>query len=93
MLWEHAKSTTQSTAQTIASLWVTRPQKPAGWACSFSQEEFLRALEALQPDLCITAAYGCILPQRFLSIPPLGTINIHPSLLPKCVARASRAWS
>lgn len=53
----------------------------------FPQEEFLRALEDLQPDLCITAAYGCMLPQRFLSIPPLGTINIHPSLLPKCVAK------
>lgn len=50
-----------------------------------AQEDFLLALEALKPDLCITAAYGCILPQRFLQIPPLGTINIHPSLLPKYV--------
>lgn len=45
-------------------------------------EEFLSALEALEPDLCITAAYGCFLPQRFLDTPKLGTLNIHPSLLP-----------
>ena len=45
-------------------------------------ESFLEALEALQPDLCVTAAYGCFLPQRFLDTPRLGTLNIHPSLLP-----------
>jgi len=50
---------------------------------SAKDEEFLSALEALQPDLCITAAYGNFLPKRFLAIPKLGTLNIHPSLLPK----------
>jgi folate-dependent phosphoribosylglycinamide formyltransferase PurN len=46
---------------------------------------FLEHLESLRPDVCVTAAYGCILPQRFLDIPRLGTLNIHPSLLPKYV--------
>jgi len=45
-------------------------------------EIFLSQLESLQTDLCITAAYGNFLPKRFLSIPALGTVNIHPSLLP-----------
>jgi methionyl-tRNA formyltransferase len=45
-------------------------------------EDFLTALEGMQPDLCITAAYGQWLPKRFLSIPRRGTLNIHPSLLP-----------
>lgn len=45
-------------------------------------EEFLSWLEELKPDLCITAAYGNFLPQRFLDLPAKGTINIHPSLLP-----------
>ncbi|GAX79800.1 hypothetical protein CEUSTIGMA_g7240.t1 [Chlamydomonas eustigma] len=44
---------------------------------------FLDRIAALKPDLCITAAYGGILPQEFLDIPTKGTINIHPSLLPK----------
>ncbi len=44
---------------------------------------FLSTLADLQPDLCITAAYGCILPQRFLDLPRHGTLNIHPSLLPR----------
>ncbi|KAK9830310.1 hypothetical protein WJX72_010930 [[Myrmecia] bisecta] len=45
--------------------------------------EFLEQLALLHPDLCVTAAYGNILPQRFLDIPRFGTLNIHPSLLPK----------
>lgn len=46
------------------------------------EETFLDDLRALKPELCITAAYGNILPSRFLEIPPFGTVNIHPSLLP-----------
>nr|XP_007150872.1 hypothetical protein PHAVU_004G001300g [Phaseolus vulgaris]ESW22866.1 hypothetical protein PHAVU_004G001300g [Phaseolus vulgaris] len=45
-------------------------------------DAFLSNLKALQPHLCITAAYGNILPTKFLDIPQFGTVNIHPSLLP-----------
>ncbi|KAH1248352.1 Methionyl-tRNA formyltransferase [Glycine soja] len=45
-------------------------------------DTFLSNLKALQPHLCITAAYGNILPTDFLHIPSFGTVNIHPSLLP-----------
>lgn len=37
----------------------------------------------LKPDLILTCAYGQILPQELLDIPPLGSINVHGSLLPK----------
>ncbi|KAH9327975.1 hypothetical protein KI387_000083, partial [Taxus chinensis] len=46
------------------------------------EENFLADLRELKPDLCVTAAYGNILPNRFLEIPKHGTVNIHPSLLP-----------
>ncbi|XP_010257122.1 PREDICTED: uncharacterized protein LOC104597265 isoform X2 [Nelumbo nucifera] len=46
------------------------------------EETFLSNLKALQPELCITAAYGNILPSKFLKIPSFGTVNIHPSILP-----------
>ena len=44
--------------------------------------EFLDAIRALNPDVCVTAAYGYVLPEEFLGTPRLGTLNIHPSLLP-----------
>lgn len=34
-------------------------------------------------DLLVVVAYGQYLPESILSIPPLGAINLHPSLLPK----------
>ncbi|OEL16984.1 Methionyl-tRNA formyltransferase [Dichanthelium oligosanthes] len=46
------------------------------------EESFLLDLKEVKPDVCITAAYGNILPQKFLDIPLRGTVNIHPSLLP-----------
>lgn len=48
-----------------------------------NEKSFLTNLEEIKPDLCITAAYGNYLPARFLNIPIYGTLNIHPSLLPK----------
>jgi methionyl-tRNA formyltransferase len=41
------------------------------------------ALRALAPDLGVVAAYGRIIPQRLLVLPPLGMINVHASLLPR----------
>lgn len=47
-------------------------------------KDFLDALENdMRPDLCITAAYGQYLTKRFLAMPQFGTLNIHPSLLPR----------
>lgn len=48
-----------------------------------SDPQFLQALSDLQGDLYIVAAFGQILPQKLLSLPPLGCINVHASLLPK----------
>lgn len=43
---------------------------------------FLQTVRDLSPSLIVTAAYGKILPPDLLDIPPLGCINLHPSLLP-----------
>ncbi len=45
--------------------------------------ESLAELEGLGADVFLVAAYGQILSRRFLAIPPLGSFNIHASLLPK----------
>ncbi len=42
-----------------------------------------RELASLEPDLIVVAAYGLFLPAETLAAPPLGALNIHPSLLPK----------
>jgi methionyl-tRNA formyltransferase len=45
--------------------------------------EFLAAVERYRPDLGVVAAYGKLLPEALLSIPRLGMINVHASLLPR----------
>ena len=45
--------------------------------------DFLARFEGLKPDLSIVASYGKIIPKQLLEIPKFGTINVHPSLLPK----------
>ncbi len=47
------------------------------------EETFLETIRALQPDICLVVAYGKILPQVLLDIPPMGFLNVHTSLLPK----------
>ena len=39
-------------------------------------------LAACMPDVLVTAAYGCILPQAVLDLPRLAPVNVHASLLP-----------
>lgn len=41
------------------------------------------ALAALAPELMVVAAYGLLLPPAVLTIPRLGCLNIHASLLPR----------
>lgn len=56
-------------------------------------EEFTAELERLQPDLIVVVAFGQILSQRILNIPPLGCVNVHASLLPRYRGAAPIHWS
>ena len=55
--------------------------------------EGVEMLRSCAPDLCVTAAFGQLLSQEILDIPPLGTVNVHSSLLPKHRGSAPINWS
>lgn len=46
-------------------------------------DDALQALTTLKPDAVVVVAFGQLLPQAVLTLPPLGCINVHASLLPK----------
>lgn len=46
-------------------------------------DDFYKALEALNLDLSIVVAYGKIIKEPMINLPKHGTINVHYSLLPK----------
>jgi methionyl-tRNA formyltransferase len=56
----------------IEALKPVRPNE--GW--------FLDRLRAIAPDCCPVTAYGALLPQSALDIPPHGWVNLHFSVLP-----------
>lgn len=49
---------------------------------SLKEEAFLETLHQASPDLQVVVAFS-ILPAEILAIPKFGSINLHPSLLPK----------
>ena len=56
-------------------------------------EEFINKVKQLNPDVICVVAYGKILPKEILSIPQLGCINVHGSLLPKYRGAAPIQWA
>lgn len=50
---------------------------------NFKDSAVIDKLSSYKPDLILVFSYGQILPQKVLDIPPMGCINVHPSLLPR----------
>ena len=60
---------------------------------SFRDDEVVETLRSLQPDLAVVVAYGKLLPQRVLDIPPMGCVNMHASILPELRGAGPVQWS
>ena len=55
--------------------------------------EALAVIRELKPDILVVVAYGRILPDEILALPPYGAINVHGSLLPKYRGSAPIQWA
>ena len=69
-----------------AGIPVLQPERPVG-------DLFSASLRHLKPDLGVVVAYGHILRPEILSVPPLGMINVHASLLPRYRGAAPIPWA
>ena len=70
-----------------AGIALTQPEKIR------NNVEFRAQLEAIRPDAIVVVAYGRIIPPWMLTLPRLGCINLHGSLLPKYRGAAPIQWS
>jgi len=66
-------------------LMVLQPEK-------LKSPDFLKAIQDLQPDLQIVVAFR-MLPEIIWSLPPMGTLNVHGSLLPQYRGAAPINWA
>lgn len=57
-----------------------------------TDEEFVRSMHALEPTLGVVVAFR-MLPEILWSLPPMGTINLHASLLPDYRGAAPINWA
>ena len=71
-----AASSPVKEAALAESIPVLQPESP-------STEEFVRRAASLKPDVSVVVAYGHILKESLLRVPPLGSVNVHASLLPR----------
>ena len=55
--------------------------------------EVIAQLRELRPEIIVVAAFGQLLNQELLALPPLGCVNVHASLLPKYRGSAPVQWS
>lgn len=55
--------------------------------------EFIDTFRSIAPDMIALAAFGQIIPEEILGLPPMGCINVHPSLLPKYRGAAPINWA
>ena len=53
----------------------------------------IELLRSLKPDVIVIVSFGQILSAAILAIPPLGCVNLHPSLLPKYRGAAPIQWA
>ncbi|MBW1918128.1 MAG: methionyl-tRNA formyltransferase [Deltaproteobacteria bacterium] len=57
------------------------------------QQEVVRALAELHPELIVVVAFGQLLPAEVLTIPSVGALNVHASLLPRHRGPAPINWA
>ena len=62
--------------------------QPAFW----KTKEALELMRSFEPDLCVMAYVTLFVPQPVLDAPKLGTIQYHPSLLPRHRGPSSINW-
>jgi len=53
----------------------------------------IHEIKALNPDIIFSLYYRKIFPAKLLSVPRLGCVNVHPSLLPDYRGPTPTAWS
>ena len=86
------RGSTRQTGKGMANI-ARAASVPVAQPESINTPEGLAQLREMRPDLIVVAAYGQILSRDVLTVPTVGTINVHASLLPKYRGAAPVAYA
>lgn len=60
---------------------------------SLKNPQIIHQFSEMKPDIIVVVAYGKFLPKGLIDLPKSGTVNVHPSLLPKYRGPAPINWA
>jgi methionyl-tRNA formyltransferase len=66
---------------------------PVAQPATYKDDTVFSEYQALNPDLTVMAFVTDIIPERFFNVPTQGTINYHPSLLPRHRGASAINWA
>ena len=90
---DREKGRGRALAATPAKVVAERRGVPVLQPPRIKQPEAIEQVRALHPDVQVVVAYGQILPRIVIDIPPLRTVNVHSSLLPRYRGAAPIQWA
>ena len=82
----HLQGTAVKTIAEESHIQIYQPQQ-------INEDQALKFLKSLDPDLFIVVSYGQIISQKILDIPKTFSLNVHASLLPKYRGAAPINWA
>jgi len=60
---------------------------------TLKDDSFIAEIARHNADVYVVVAYGKLIPRAVFALPPLGTVNLHPSLLPQYRGAAPIQWA
>ena len=73
--------------------WAVEKDIPVFQPKRIREPEAIETLRQYPADIFVVAAFGQILPEEILNMPPFGCVNVHASLLPKYRGAAPIQWA
>ncbi|MHC4573572.1 MAG: methionyl-tRNA formyltransferase, partial [Planctomycetota bacterium] len=83
----------RKTRPTAAARWAREHAIPCIETDNVNAPDIIDRITRLHPDLIVSVAFGQKIGNELINLPPRGTINVHPSLLPKYRGAAPINWA
>lgn len=80
-------------SESPVQIFATEKKMPFITPATLNGNEVLDALSDINPDFYVVSSYGKYIPSKYLAIPKVATLNVHPSLIPKYRGSGPIQWA
>ena len=83
----------RKTTPTAVALWAQQNRVPCLQTGNAADPSVIEQIRDIRPDLIVVIAFGQKICDALIALPPMGIINVHPSLLPQYRGAAPVNWA